>query len=212
MYDWFLDVNASFYGVKKACEPLHPQYNIVTKKVELVNTALTNHNLTVKAQLYKADGSTIFEKEESTVSEANTLKRLFEIPKPDGVDGVYFLKLSLFENGALLTDNIYWLTSKPNDYTGLTSLPKTTPAITMTLQSTGINYTGTVNLRAGKNISFFNRVKVFNKSSGKRILPVHYSDNYVTLMPGDEKEIKLYFTSSLPKEQIEIVVESWTKP
>jgi hypothetical protein len=52
-------------------------------------------------------------------------------------------------------------------------------------------------------------VKVFDKNSGKRILPVHYSDNYVTLMPGDSKEITLEFTSSLPKEQIKIVVENW---
>ncbi|MDR1593474.1 MAG: beta-glycosidase [Prevotellaceae bacterium] len=211
MYDWFLDVNASFYGVKKGCETLHPQYNIVTKKVELVNISLTNHNVTVKAQLYKSDGSIVFTKEEPAATEANTILRLFEIPKPDDIDGVYFLKLTLLENGSFVTDNIYWLTTKPNDYSGLTRLPKATPAITTSLQQTGVNYTGTVNIRSEKNISFFNRIKVFDKKSGKRILPVHYSDNYVTLMPGDSKEIKLDFTSSLPKEQIEIVVESWTK-
>jgi hypothetical protein len=210
MYDWFLDVNASFYGVRKGCEFLHPQYNIVTKKVELVNTALTNHNVTVKAQLYKSDGSVVFEKEESTTSETNSIKRLFDIPKPDGVDGVYFLKLTLLENDRPLTDNIYWLTTKSNDYTGLTSLPKANAVIKTSLQQTGKNCTGSVKILSGNRISFFNRVKVFDKNTGKRILPVHYSDNYVTLMPGDSKEISLEFTSALPKEQIEIVVESWT--
>jgi hypothetical protein len=126
------------------------------------------------------------------------------------VDGVYFLKLSLLKNGTLLTDNIYWLTTKPNDYTSLANLPKTNPSIKTSLQQTGDNYTGTVNIRSDKNISFFNRIKVFDKNSGKRILPVHYSDNYVTLMPGDSKEIVMEFKSSLPKDQIKIVVESWT--
>jgi hypothetical protein len=210
MYDWFLDVNASFYGTKKGCEFLHPQYNIVTKQVELVNTELSGHDVTLKAQLYKADGTVVFEKDESTTIETNSVKRLFDIPKPDGVDGVYFLKLSLLENGKLLTDNIYWLTTKPNDYTSLANLPKTNPSIKTSLQQTGDNYTGTVNIRSEKNVSFFNRIKVFDKNSGKRILPVHYSDNYVTLMPGDSKEITMEFKSSLPKDQIKIVVESWT--
>jgi hypothetical protein len=210
MYDWFLDVNASFYGVKKGAEPLHPQYNIVTKQVELTNTALTDRNVSVKAQLYAPDGSKIFEKEESTAIEANSIKRLFNIPKPDGLKGVYFLKLILLENGTPLTDNIYWLSTVPNDYTALTKLPKTVPVIKTAVQQTGNSYTATVNIRTEKNISFFNRIKVFDKQTGKRILPVHYSDNYVTLMPGDSRDIKLEFSSRLPKEQIEITVESWT--
>ncbi|MDR1581755.1 MAG: beta-glycosidase [Prevotellaceae bacterium] len=209
MYDWFLDVNASFYGVKKGTELLHPQYNIVSKQVELVNTSLTNHDVVVKAQLYTSSGSIVFEKEEPSRTEANTVSRLFDIPRPEGIDGVYFLKLSLSENGRLITDNIYWLASRPNDYTGLTALPKAAPAITTTLKKSGNNYTCTVNIRSEKHISFFNRIKVFDKTSGKRILPVHYSDNYITLMPEDSKDIELEFSSSLPKEQIEITVESW---
>ncbi|MDR1339851.1 MAG: hypothetical protein LBK58_07365, partial [Prevotellaceae bacterium] len=30
-------------------------------------------------------------------------------------------------------------------------------------------------------------------------MPVHYSDNYVTLMPGDSREIAVEFKSSLPE-------------
>jgi hypothetical protein len=211
MYDWFLDVNASFYGTKKGCESLHPQYNIVTKQIELINTELADHDVTVKARLYKPDGAVIFEKEESTAMAANSVKRLFSIPKPEGVEGVYFLKLTLHEKDKFITDNVYWLSTKPNDYTALANLPKTSPVIKTSLQQTDDNYTSTLSIRSDKNISFFNRIKVFDKNSGKRILPVHYSDNYVTLMPGDSKEIILEFKSSLPKEQIEIAVESWTK-
>jgi hypothetical protein len=51
---------------------------------------------------------------------------------------------------------------------------------------------------------------VFDKNTGERILPVHYSDNYVTLMPGDKREIMIDITTKLPKDQIQIVSESWT--
>lgn len=210
MYDWFLDVNASLYGTKKGCEPLHPQYNIVSKQVELVNTALGTHQISVKAGLYKPDGSIIWEKEEATTIHANSVHRMFSIPPPEEHEGVYFLKLELEENGRPVTDNIYWLCTRPKDYRGLADLPQAKPEVKTTLQREGDLYTGTISLAADNHISFFNRVKVFDKNSGKRILPVHYSDNYITLMPGDKKEIQVEFSSLLPRDRIEIVIDSWT--
>ncbi len=210
MYDWYLDVNATLYGTRKGCEPLHPQYNLVTKKVELVNTAIGNHDARVKAQLYNRDGNIVWEKEEASSIAANTVNRLFEIPKPENIEGVYFLKLTLIENEEILTDNIYWLTTQPKDYTSLKDLPNVKPVVKSVLQKEEEIYKGTITLQTDKNISFFNRIKVFDKQTGKRILPVHYSDNYVTVMPGDVREIKFEFSSELPKERINIVIDSWT--
>ena len=213
LYDWYLDVNAALYGTRKGCEPLHPQYNMVTKQVELVNTALGKHDVTVKAQLYQLSGKMIWEKETAVSIQPNRVERLFNVPPPEGIDGAYFLKLTLTTDaGKELTRNIYWLTTKEKDYTSLSELPKTTPAVRIAInkQHDTDSYTGTVSLSAKEHISFFNRIKVFDKRSGKRILPVHYSDNYITLMPGDEQTVNIEFTSALPKNQIEIRIESWT--
>ncbi|MDR1202899.1 MAG: beta-glycosidase [Tannerellaceae bacterium] len=210
MYDWYLDVNASLYGTRKGCEPLHPQYNIVSKHVELINTALGSHDVRVKAQVYTINGEVIWEKEEGSKMAPNSVNRLFAIPEPEGIKGVYFLKLTLLEKGKQVTDNIYWLTTKPKDYTTLSDLPRSTPAIKASVKQEKGVYSGTVQIQAEKNISFFNRIKVLDKKTGKRILPVHYTDNYITLMPGDKREVAVEFTSPLPKEQISIVVDSWT--
>jgi hypothetical protein len=210
MYDWYLDVNATLYGTRKGCEPLHPQYNIVSKQAELVNTALGKHKVVVKAQLFQLSGKAVWEKESEVSIQPNSVVRLFDIPAPDGIDGAYFLKLTLTEAGKELTRNIYWLTTKEKDYTSLNELPKTTPDVQISMNKQNDTYTGTVSLTAKEHISFFNRIKVFDKRTGKRILPVHYSDNYITLMPGDEQIVSIEFTSSLPKEQIEIRIESWT--
>jgi exo-1,4-beta-D-glucosaminidase len=40
------------------------------------------------------------------------------------------------------------------------------------------------------------RLKVVGKESGKRILPVFFSDNYVSLMPGEKKMIPMKFRDS----------------
>ncbi|MDR3141407.1 MAG: beta-glycosidase [Tannerellaceae bacterium] len=209
MYDWFLDVNASLYGTRKGCEPLHPQYNIASKQVELINTALGSHDVQVKARIYTLRGEAVWEKEEGCSVAPNSVNRLFAVPEPEGVEGVYFLKLTLSEKGKQVTDNIYWLTTRAKDYTALSGLPRSTPAVKASVtQEKGV-YGGTVRLQA-EGISFFNRIKVLDKRTGKRILPVHYTDNYITLMPGDKREVGIEFTSSLPKEQISIVVDSWT--
>jgi hypothetical protein len=210
MYDWFLDVNASLYGIKQGCEPLHAQYNIVSKQIELVNMALGNHNVVVKAQLYGRQGEKLWEKESSSAIAPNSVVRLFDIPVPEKAEGVYFLRLSLLEDNKEVSRHIYWLSAREKDYTTLAQLPACQLETKLSLQKQEGTYKGTVSLKTRDKISFFNRIKVFDKNTGKRILPVHYSDNYITLMPGDRQEIELEFASSLPAEQIEIVIDSWT--
>jgi len=210
MYDWFLDVNGCLYGAKQGCEPLHAQYNLASKQVELVNTALGNHNLTVKAQLFSRVGEKLWEKEASSALAPNSVVRLFSIPAPEKTEGAYFLRLSLTEAGKEVSRHIYWLTTKEKDYTALTQLPVCKPEAKLSLQNTGGIYKGVVTLKTQDKISFFNRIKVFDKNTGKRILPVHYSDNYISLMPGDVQEVSLEFASSLPANQIEVVIDSWT--
>ena len=209
MYDWSLDVNASLYGTRKGCEPLHAYYNPVTRKAGLLNTTLKDYtDLSIVARIYNLEGKLLWEKETRASSKANTVQELLDIPVPEGIKGAYFLRLALNAD----VPNIYWLTTEPKDYTSLSQLPKSRPDIKTEIKKEGSNFVGTVRLSADSQISFFNRIKVFDRETGKRILPVHYSDNYITLMPGDQQEISLEFPANLPEERIQIVVDSYNSP
>ena len=209
MYDWSLDVNASLYGTRKGCEPLHAYYNPVTRKAGLLNTTLKDYtDLSIIALIYNLEGKLLWEKETRANSKANTVQELLDIPVPEGIQGAYFLRLALNAD----VPNIYWLTTEPKDYTSLSQLPKSRPDIKTDIKKEGSNFVGTVRLSADSQISFFNRIKVFDRETGKRILPVHYSDNYITLMPGDQQEISLEFPANLPEERIQIVVDSYNSP
>ena len=209
MYDWSLDVNASLYGTRKGCEPLHAYYNPVTRKAGLLNTTLKDYtDLSIIARIYNLEGKLLCEKETRANSKANTVQELLDIPVPEGIQGAYFLRLALNAD----VPNIYWLTTEPKDYTSLSQLPKSRPDIKTDIKKEGSNFVGTVRLSADSQISFFNRIKVFDRETGKRILPVHYSDNYITLMPGDQQEISLEFPANLPEERIQIVVDSYNSP
>ena len=213
MYDWYLDVNASLYGTKKGCEPLHPFYNLVTKQVQLLNTTVEAvSNLTVKAEIFNREGKRLWEQSAQANAEASQVKDIFAVPVPSEVSGVYFLKLSLWNGQKTeLTRNIYWLTTTPKDYRTLHELPKSSPDIKTTFTKDGNTYTGKTVFTADAHISFFNRIKLFDKQTGKRILPVHYSDNYITLMPGDQQTVTFSFQSELPESQIEVIVEGFNK-
>jgi len=212
MYDYWLDVNASLYGVKKGCEQLHPSFNRTNRLVELLNTGLNRHETVVKARIYDLTGAVIWEKDTASTIAPNSVERLFEVPAPEKIQGAYFLKLTLSEANKEVTDNIYWLTTKENDYSDLTRMAECKPAVQASLEKSGEIYKGTVSLKTDKGISFFNRIKVFDRQTGERILPVHYSDNYITLMPGEVRNVQLEFNSALPKDRIEIAIDSWTAP
>lgn len=207
MYDWSLDVNASLYGTRQGCAPLHAYYNPVSRKVGVLNTTLEDRKaLEVSARLYDRDGKLLWDNTIRTDAAANTVREIVDVPRPDGVKGVYFLRLAVDGDAP----NIYWLTTEPKDYTTLSELPESKPSLELELTRGDKGYVGTLRMAAGDRISFFNRVKVFDKQTGKRILPVHYSDNYVTLMPGDRRTVRLEFPSDLPEDRIEIAVDSWT--
>ena len=56
-YDYYFDATGAYWGVKKACEPVHIQWNPATNAVKAVNTTL--HDLaraTAEARIYNLDG------------------------------------------------------------------------------------------------------------------------------------------------------------
>ncbi len=59
-YDYYYDLNGAYWGVKKACEPVHVQWSYADNSIKVVNTTLnTLNNLTVKASIYNLDGTEV---------------------------------------------------------------------------------------------------------------------------------------------------------
>ena len=59
-YDWYFDCTASYYACRKACEPLHIQWNPATEQVEVVNYYAGNHtSLHAVAQVYDLFGTLV---------------------------------------------------------------------------------------------------------------------------------------------------------
>ena len=100
---------------------------------------------------------------------------------------------------------------KDLDYTPLNSLP----AANVTVEVTGKelidgkgrlavmlkNHSGTV--------AFGNRLRLVNKATGERVLPVIMSDNYLMLMPGEEKIVTLEAAAELLTGGVELLLKQY---
>ncbi len=190
-YDYYFDPTAAYFGCKKASEPIHIQWNPVFHDIEVVNYhAGDRSNLTAKSLLVNMDGTVVWEKETKLDCGEDSTVTCFRLEFPENLSDVYFIKLILTEGGKVISDNFYWKGREDGNFRALRQMPAADVKQNTTAERTADGWKLTTTL---KNVSdhpaLMIRLKVVGKTTGKRMLPVFFSDNFVSLMPGEEKQI-----------------------
>jgi hypothetical protein len=62
---------------------------------------------------------------------------------------------------------------------------------------------------AGGPVAFFNRVSLVDPGTKQRILPVFYSDNYISVLPGESQTITLDYTPVAGSAPPLVSVRGW---
>ena len=201
VFDWFLKPMVSWHYIKKACEPLHVQLNLEDRTVAIVNTRLSPAPLLdVRARLFDLNAKLLWEKTVKTEIGANVYRDLFPIPEPENATPVYFVKLEMSDaEGRLVSENFYWLrTSGVADYKALQSLPPVKLATSLEMAAQGTSRLARVKVaNPTDHIAFFVQLALVNGYAGDEILPVFWSDNYFSLLPGESREITARFDSPI---------------
>ena len=209
LYDYYLNPAGTYFGAKIANEPLHIQYSYDTRAILLVNQTLTpEHGLRAAIRVRKLDGSVAFERRLTDAQiEGNTAQQLLVLPVLEGLSRVYFVELELARaDGHPIGRNVYWLSTQVDeldwkqsnwyltpvtryaDFTPLQSLPAATSDVQATLRHEGAEDLVTVTLTvpaASKAVALFQHVTVRQSAGGEAVLPIRWSDNDVTLWPGE---------------------------
>ncbi len=130
---WDYDTQASFYGVKKACERVHVQMNLPDLTTAVVNnTAEALQNLTLRARTFSAAGKLLATREERLNAPVNATTESFPIAPSAASPGVVLIKLELLNReGVLLSDNLYWYAQDDSVYRELNTLPKAAVAASL---------------------------------------------------------------------------------
>ncbi|MBP2475801.1 exo-1,4-beta-D-glucosaminidase [Crossiella equi] len=194
LWDHGLNAAGSYFGAKKALRPLHVQYSYDDRSVVLANTGLTEApGLRVRATAFALDGTVLSEQATTATAAANSSSRVLTLPAPD--QRTYLVRLLLERDDQEIGRNVYWLSSGQDvldfprstwwhtpvtgsaDLTGLQDLPQATVEHSEQRVPGGIR----VHLR---NTSGTVALHVRVTAEGTRG-PVRWSDNYVTLWPGE---------------------------
>lgn len=209
LYDYFLKPGGGYFGAQKACEPLHAMYRYDDGTVAVVNSRFDEYKgVVVSAKIFDLSGAEQFSRVETIDVGADAAARVFGVPSPAGVIGAYLLRLDLSGPGVTPSRNVYWLSIVPDvlddakadwyftptsqyaDLTGLNGLAASTVTATSVAGEDGGESAAAITLENTSGaIALFVRAEVVKGAGGGEVVPIYYSDNYVSLWPGEKTTI-----------------------
>jgi hypothetical protein len=176
------------------------------------NAFVPRHDLMVQAKTFDIAGkdSLIFqwivEISPSTAQRidtiTSTLRRAFA--REGG-----FLSLRLLDvSRTVLSQNVYWYPDSSQTYSGLQRMAQA--AITANARRVS---EGTIEVSiqnpAGGPLAFFLRIALVNGESKKRILPVFYRDNFVTVLPGEKQTYTIEHSPGVNSAGAMVSISGW---
>jgi exo-1,4-beta-D-glucosaminidase len=209
------------------------QYSYDNRSVVVINR---NHapvsGLGVKVDLFNVDGTAKFSQTATvSVNGDGAKSAALTVPAVSGLSTTYLARLILTDgSGKEIDRNVYWLSTKADvmnwdgndwyyvpttasaDLTGLSSLAQSSvQALGSTTSSAGTSVT-TVTLRntgSGTTPAFFTDAHIVDEA-GKPVLPIRWSDNEVTLWPGESTTLTAtYRTADLHSSAPSVRVSGW---
>jgi hypothetical protein len=215
LYHHDLEPNSALFAVKKAAEPIHIQLNEGSGEVQVINNLSTSlENARAHLAIYNLDGSVQYEHDFDVSAGASLATTLGSVAWPASLSPVHFVKLQLKDaTGKVISENFYWraLPEHQDDLKMLDSLSTITLDAKVSRSDTDGKSVVSVTLHnPGKEVALMTHLQLRRKRSGERVLPVYYSDNYISLLPNETRTVTMEAaTSDLKGEDALVVVDGW---
>ncbi|HZF00823.1 MAG TPA: malectin domain-containing carbohydrate-binding protein [Methylomirabilota bacterium] len=215
IYHHDLEPNSSLFAVKEACEPVHIMLNEKNGNLMVVNNhpeALTDAK--ARISFYNLDGSIVTNVDVEVKAAPSAITDLGLLALPDNLSSVYFVKLELHgADGKLLSDNFYWhaLKEHQDDLRDFNQLPTVTLDEKVSRHDADGKCLLDVMLHnPSSQVALMAHLQLRREKSGERVLPVYYTDNYISLTPNESKTISIEAAQSdLKGEKPLVAVDGW---
>jgi exo-1,4-beta-D-glucosaminidase len=229
LYDYYLMPTGAYFGTQKACQPATLIYDYEDHQVYASNDAMAGiDGYNAQIRLYDINSQVVFEENVLVSLGENAYQSLLSLPELEGKKQVYFLDMKLTDaSGSLVSDNFYWLATQKDlldwdqyfwfytpqkqyaDFTKINTMQKVSIEVEKEIVRQGAEWEVHVTLRnPSDNIAFFIELMAVKQSDGSAILPVFWSDNYVSLPPGESKTLDLkFYEKDLSGDQLQIDIQ-----
>jgi exo-1,4-beta-D-glucosaminidase len=215
LYDFYLRPGGGYFGAKKAMEPLHAIYGYDDRSIAVVSSQYEDTpGLQLTVKMLNLDMTEKFAQQVSIDVPADGVVKVLTLPAPEGLTPTYFVWLRLQDSrGKPLSTNFYWLSTKQEtldweksnwyttptdsyaDFTALAQLPKVKLKIAERTEQNGETAITRVAVEnPSQSLALFVRLKLSH--AGEEILPVLWEDNYISLLPGEKRELRASYRAS----------------
>ena len=219
IFDYYLRPGGAYYGAKQGLRPLSVVFDSYATGdrsqagVTVVNqTPSDATDLSVRVRVYDLQGRVRDDRVAGpfTVPSGGTAPAM-TLPREARDSRVFFVRCQLLDaTGAVVGENVYWQSQRnddvgdPNrdfafeanqavwaDMTPLNYLTRVRLGVTAVRTTNGAGQQAvTIRLHnATKQLAFFERAELTSTRDGDELLPIQYSDNYVTVFPGETVEL-----------------------
>lgn len=217
IYSYDLEPLSSLYATRKACEPVHIMFNQATGHIQVINNLPAAFKGKAKVTLYNLDGTIQHTQEKLVSITATSPQDIDSIAPQAGLTNVYFVKATLYDaKGTAVSDNFYWHSAPPvqevaQNLQELNKMETANLQLTGTRKDAGEKILLAVTVKNTSNsVALMAHLQLRRQQSGLRVLPVYYSDNYISLPPGESKIITIEAAvTDLQGESPYIALDGW---
>lgn len=218
LYDYYLHPNAAYYAVKRGNQPVQLIYDYQRHAVFAVNETLQPVTLNAamrliagttdrqaKTTLTLKPGSIVKAFDVSCATDAFLLLRTTDTSGNEIAVNDYFLPVGFDEYD---WKNTNWVTTpitRYASYRALNDLPRVTCQLTSKQISNGYELTLT---NPSSTVAFFQRL-IVKDATGALVCPAYWSDNYVTLAPGESRTITCLLPTMDKNAELHFEVEAF---
>jgi hypothetical protein len=215
-YTYDYETPGSYFGIKKATQPLHVQRNLPDNDVVIVNVTQRDlKNARITATYYDFSGQARHIREGRFDAPANQLTSCFKLgfkpgrtfdatpdkrftPAESVLSELFLVRLVLADNrGNILSINDYWETNAGDgSFLGFNHLPKADLRITSKRMRDNTIQVEVNNV--SRNIAAGIKLNVVDNTTGEILLPAYFSDGYINLLGREKRTITLDFNGNEP--------------
>jgi exo-1,4-beta-D-glucosaminidase len=220
LFDYYLHPGGAYFGAKAALSHLqHVVFDYQDQSVYLVDrrlapTAPEDSARMVDVELIGLDGKMIVKRSVDTFTQLNIARRVTDVPGLRNATDVVLLRLLLTDYDTVLSRNVYWLAPALDtldwdnstwyhtpvtsfaDFRSLNDMPKAELAVVVRGKTVRLE-------NKSKVPAVFVRLNLVN-GRGEDVVPVTWSENYVTLWPGEKMDVVVDWTGGSDGVRIEV--------
>jgi membrane-bound inhibitor of C-type lysozyme len=173
-------------------------------KADLINLGEA-HSFKVTVRVVSLDGKTLSEQSNQVMAAADARTPVVKLDLDTLADGhTVLIELQVSDaSGAPVSGNFYWWAKEEASLRELNGLPqaKLTASATVALDGSERKVTVKIN-NSGPAPALMIKLTLKDAMTGARILPAYYSDNYVSLLSGEERIVTVNFPAGPAKPAI----------